>query len=101
MRRHVAAMQRIVVGHANGRIMTDAPTPLRGAATQIDILVVKEEVLIETAEIPETVAAYEETTPAHPGDARPVNRGAPVILPPGARQGHATDRTEQRGKRSG
>lgn len=64
--RYLSAMQRPVMRHASPRIIEHLPATVRSTTAEVDIFVIKEKPFVETAEIAETVAVYNQASAGSP-----------------------------------
>ncbi len=82
-------MQGPMVDYPQAGVVPDRPAALLGAQAEIHILVIKEVILIESAQISITVLAHEQATARHPGNGLGLRNVVQAILTAGARQGQA------------
>jgi hypothetical protein len=67
MCRHDAEVQRMMVSDSKAGLIVNGPVPSASTSAEIDVLIVKEEIGVQTPELFETRSPQQEATAGHPG----------------------------------
>src|SRR5438309_8659548 len=94
-------MDRMVVNGLQAGLEADRPAQGTRPPAQVHVLVIEEEIVVQTTEFAETLAAQKKTTAGYPRNPAAPPRMEQMVLAPLARQNQPGKALHQRGKRTG